>query len=114
VTLGSPPVAEPSPAPPAPGEDWTERAVDAVDGVVGVVRDKAVAPVTTTARWVVYGLVAAIVGTTALILAAAMAVRLWDAYVPGEVWWGYLVIGGIFVLGGLFLWSKRTQRDRSR
>src|SRR5439155_16002587 len=47
-------------------DDWTVRAADTVDSVVSVARDKAVVPATTVSRVLVYGLLAAIVGTMTL------------------------------------------------
>jgi hypothetical protein len=52
--------------------------------------------------------VAAVVGLVALILLVIALVRLADAYLPLGIWLPYLVVGGIFVLVGLFLWRKRS------
>ena len=97
--------------PDAATSDWTVRTADTIDSVVGVVRDKAVVPVTTISRWVVYGLLAAIVGLMALVLLSAGVVRGIDvATGDGRVWIAHLITGGIFTLIGLFLWSKRAPR----
>ncbi len=99
---------------PAASGDWTVQAADTVDRLVGTVRDKAVVPVTGIARWLVFGLLAAIVGVAALVLLAIGVVRALDAYIPGDdnVWAAHLVTGAIFVLPGLFLWSKRKPRQK--
>ena len=34
-------------------------------------------------------------------------IRLVNNYLPGDVWAAYLVLGGIFLLIGLVLWTKR-------
>src|SRR5262245_4823035 len=95
-------------------DDWTVRAADTIEGVVGVVRDRAVVPVTRVARWLVFGVLAAMIGTTILILLAIGLVRVAVAYIPPHRAWGaHLYTGGIFSLLGLFLWSRRTPRDRS-
>lgn len=97
--------------PEAATTDWTVKSADTVDAIVGLVRDKAVVPVTTAMRWIVYGLLAAIVGTMSLVLLAAGTVRGLDvATGAGRVWIAHLITGGIFTLGGLFLWSKRAPR----
>lgn len=97
--------------PDAATSDWTVKAADTIDSVVGVARDKAVVPVTTISRWLVYGLLAAIVGTMSAVLLAAGVVRALDVYTgDGRVWIAHLITGGIFTLGGLFLWSKRAPR----
>lgn len=98
--------------PEAATTDWTVKTADTIDAVVGVVRDKAVVPVTTAMRWIVYGLLAAIVGTMSLVLLATGIVRGLDvATGHGRVWIAHLITGGIFTLSGMFLWSKRTARS---
>ena len=102
-------MADPRAPGPLESADWTVKTADTVDRVVGVVRDKAVAPVTTGARWIVYGLLAAVLGVMALVLFAAGAVRALDAYTgEGNVWIAHLITGGLFTAVGLFLWSKRS------
>ena len=90
------------------GGDWAAQTADTIERVVGSVRGKTSEPVERVARIVVYGLVAAVLGVTALILLVIGLVRMADAYLPGEVWIPYLVVGGIFTLVGLFLWRKRS------
>jgi hypothetical protein len=89
------------------GGDWAAQTADTIERVVGGVRGKTSEPIERIARLVVYGLVAAVLGVTALILLVVGLVRLADAYLPGEVWIPYLVVGGIFTLAGLLLWRKR-------
>ena len=96
-------------------QDWTVKTADTIDNVVGLVRDKAVAPVTTITRGVVFGLLAGIVGLAVLVLLAIVIVRLGAAYLPFDpparrVWVTELALGGIFCLGGLFVWRKRKPR----
>jgi len=91
--------------------DWAARTADTIERVVGSVHNKAVAPVTSAARWIVYGLVAAAVGMAALVLLAIGIVRVVVAYVPPhEAYAAEGYAGGIFFLVGLFLWSKRATR----
>lgn len=105
---GAPPAA---PAPPAsaPGsEDWATQTADAIERVVGAVRSKTAEPLEVVARGLVYGLVAAIVGLAAAVLGAVGLVRILDLVLPGAVWTAHALTGGIFLLGGLLLWRKRT------
>lgn len=88
--------------------DWAAQTADTIERIVGSVRGKTSEPVERVARIVVYGLVAGMLGATALILLVIGLVRMADAYLPGEVWIPYLVVGGIFTLVGLFLWRKRS------
>ena len=104
-----------APATPAPRSDWTVQAADTIESVVGSVRSKTADPLVTVARGLVYGLLAAIVGTMALVLVAVAAVRVLDVYLPWHpqdrrVWSADLIMGGVFVLAGMFLWSRRRRR----
>jgi hypothetical protein len=88
---------------------------DHIEFVVETVRDKTTVPVTKVARGVVFGLVAAAAGTTALILVVIAVVRL-HVYLPfhpegRRVWTSYAVLGAIFMLAGAFFWRKRAARD---
>lgn len=93
-------------------DDWPVQAADTVERVVGLVRDKAVAPVEKAARLAVYGVLAGVLGVVALVLVAIAAVRVLDELLPSDVWLAHAVVGGIFTLGGVFLWSKRSARPR--
>jgi prepilin signal peptidase PulO-like enzyme (type II secretory pathway) len=90
--------------------DWTVTVADRIDSTVGIVRDKAVAPITSIARWIVYGLVVAAVGTMALVLFVVAAIRAMDEWIPQEVWLPYLILGAIFTLAGLFLLRMANKR----
>ncbi len=87
-------------------EQWPTQAADTITRVVGQVRDRTTAPAITAARAVVYGLLAAILGVVALVLLITLAVRLGNNYVPGRIWIIYLVLGGLFTVGGVLLWAK--------
>jgi hypothetical protein len=102
-------------ATPADGEaDWTVQVADTVERVVGAIRDKTAAPLTTVARGLVYGLIALVMGVTALVLVAIGSVRALDAYLPADVWSAHLLVGGIFSLAGAFLLRKATTAQRER
>jgi hypothetical protein len=96
--------------------DWPAEAADTIVRVVGQVRDKTTGPAITVARGVVYGLLAGIVGAMALVLLAIMAVRLIDVYLPESVtgddntWVAHALVGLLFVVAGLVLWSRRSPR----
>lgn len=95
--------------PEAAGQDWTASAADTVERVVGTVRDKAVVPITTVARVLVYGVLAAALGLAALVLLTIGLVRVVDVYTGGDrVWIAHGGIGGIFTLVGLFLLRKAS------
>ncbi|GAC1378047.1 MAG: hypothetical protein NVSMB4_07630 [Acidimicrobiales bacterium] len=107
-----------SPLAQSSGRDWTDQAADAIESVVLSVKQKTTVPLTTVARAIVYGVVIAALGTVALVLVAVSAVRVLTVYLPvgrvndgrHRVWVADLVVGGIFTLAGLFVWSKRTSK----
>jgi hypothetical protein len=96
---------------PATGsDDWAVQAADTVERVVDSIRGKTTGPITTVARALVFGLLAAILGITALVLLIVGMVRAIDVYLPEDVWAAYALTGGIFFLVGLFLWTRRRRK----
>jgi hypothetical protein len=106
---------------PSGSEQWPAQAADTIVGVVGSVRDKTTGPATTAARGAVYGLLAAILATTALVLACVLAVRalaigvdalldLGDADRAGRsVWIAHALVGLAMTLAGIWAWRKARQ-----
>jgi hypothetical protein len=94
-------------------DDWPAQATDTIVKVVGTASGKVTGPVTTAARALVFGLFAAILGTAAAVLASVLVVRGLNIALPdavfGEnhVWAAYLILGLLFSLLALYLWSKR-------
>ena len=85
--------------------DWTVQVADRIESVVGSVRDKTAVPLETVARALVYGILMAVMGTTALVLVTIILIRVLSIVL--EVWAAYAIIGGLFTVLGLFLWRKR-------
>lgn len=107
-------VPPPSPA----GHDWTTEAADRIEAVVAAVRQKTITPIQKISRIVVYGLVAGLVGLTAVVLLTIGLLRL-HVYLPfhpegRRVWITYVAIGAIFLAAGGFLWRKRTPQPRGQ
>ena len=90
--------------------NWPAHAADKVEQVVSAVRDKTTGPALVAVRGLVYGLLAAILGITALVLVSIALVRLLDVYIPGNTWKAHVIVGGVFTLSGMFLWRKRRAR----
>jgi hypothetical protein len=86
---------------------WPDQAADLVESVVGTVRDKAVVPVQRATSAVVFGLLALCFVVPALVLGVIALFRVVDAYLPGDTWGTWLLFGGIFLVGGGFLWAQR-------
>ncbi len=99
--------AEAGPAPES--TDWAVQAADTIERVVGTVRDRTAVPLDRAARAVVYGLLAGLLGAAATVLVVIGIVRLAEQAVP--VWLVYAILAGIFVLLGVFVWSKRDRRS---
>jgi hypothetical protein len=90
------------------GADWVTQSADTIEKLVVTVRTKTTEPVERITRVLVYGILAAILGTAAGVLTAIMLIRLLDIIVPGDVWVAYAILGGICTLVGLFFFSKRN------
>ena len=90
--------------------DWTTDAANAIDNAVGLVRERTVEPVQAATRAAIYGLLAALVLLPAVTLLTIAAFRLLTIAFFGRVWAAWLLLGGIFVLGGWFCWIRRNPR----
>lgn len=88
--------------------DWTTEAADQIERAVIAVRDRTVVPARAATRGIVFGLLASFFAIPALLLLTLGAFRLSDAYLPGEVWSAWLLLSGIFLCCGAFVWSKRN------
>jgi hypothetical protein len=102
-----------------PKSDWVTDATELIEGAIDQIRDKAVVPLTTVARGIVYGLLAGIVGLAALVLFAILFARVLIIYIgnipgaPDGVWLPYLIAGAIFVGLGLFFWTLSRKHVKS-
>jgi len=88
--------------------DWTTDAANAIDNAVGLVRERTVEPVQAVVRALTYGVLAVLVLVPALVLTTIAAFRLLTIAARGHVWVPWTGLGGIFLVGGLFCWSKRN------
>ncbi len=99
------------------GEDWPARASETVVQYVGTVREKTTGPALNASRNIVYMAAMGLIAFVLLILLLVLFVRVLvtaTAYLPfveeGETWLAYFVIGGLFLLVGMFLWRKKEAR----
>jgi hypothetical protein len=90
--------------------DWVVTLTDNLDRIIGTVRDKTTRPAITVVRAVVFGVVIAIIGITALVLLIVALVRLVNNFVPGPVWIAYLIMGSVLAIVGLILMWMRKPR----
>ena len=96
-------------------QDWTTEVADRIESAVGAVRDKTTLRALEVVRAAVLGLVALPLALVAGIFLLVGLFRLVEVYLPVEpysarVWGTYAVSGAIFVLAGLFMFSRRTRR----
>jgi protein-S-isoprenylcysteine O-methyltransferase Ste14 len=96
------------------GTDWTKDLLDRLDHYIDLVRSNTTDRLVRIARLLVFGLIAAIVGSMAAVLALIALIRVLDVILPREVWLPYVVLGAIFLGAGLFLWAKRTAPTESQ
>ena len=91
-------------------DDWAGQTADTIERLVETVRSNTSDRLVSVTRLVVFGLLAAILGVIALLLLGIVVVRMLNDYLPGGVWVTYLVLGGLFTLGGLLLWQQAWKR----
>ena len=105
------------PGNPLTDPNWAADLADTVERVVGTVRDRATTPAVHVTRGIVFGLLAAFLGLTALILAFIGITRalqaLLDLFVsPAQaVYLSYLILGGILCLAGALFFRQRHSPD---
>ena len=85
-----------------------------IDDLVETIRSNTTDRFIRVARMVVYGLLVAVVGAMAAIVLIIGAIRVFDYWLPYEVWLPYFLLGAIFLGVGLLLWSKRTASSAGR
>ena len=86
--------------------EWTSQAADTIEKTVVAIRDRTVEPATRGANYVIYGVFAACCVLTALLLFTIVLFRVLTYAMP--VWAAWMLLGGIFVLAGLFAWTRRS------
>ena len=86
--------------------EWTTQAADTIEKTVVAIRDRTVEPATRATNAVVYGVFAACCAVTALLLLTIVAFRALTYVMP--VWAAWMLLGGIFSIGGLFCWTRRS------
>jgi FtsH-binding integral membrane protein len=88
------------------GADWTTDLLDRLDHYIDLVRSNTTDRLVKVARLLVFGLVTAIVGAMVAVVALIGTIRFLDEILPSSVWLPYVILGAIFLLGGLFAWRK--------
>jgi hypothetical protein len=91
--------------------DWTAQTADRIEQTVATVRERTVKPAETVSRAVVFGTLVAFFALTAAVLLCVLVFRLLSIALP--VWAAWLVLGGIFVIGGALCWVFRSRAAES-
>ena len=101
------------PGNPLTDPNWAAELADTVERLVGTVREKATKPAVHVTRGIVFGLLAAFLGLTALTLLLVGVTRalqvLLDTFLAWDqaVYVSYLLMGGILCLAGALFFRKR-------
>ena len=94
-------------------DDWVAQVINLVDRTVGTVRDKTTRPISTVAKALVWGLLAAVLGLMALVLLLIAFDRVIIIVTGHRAYLAHLAIGIFLALAGLFLMRKRTAPEES-
>lgn len=97
-----------APGTPPAEADWTQQVTDLVVDTVDNVRDKTTGPVLRVSQSSVSAFVALILFIPAAALLLIGVIRFLDWAIPGDIWIVYAILGTIFTLSGLLMWSKRS------
>ncbi len=107
ATNPSPPVTA-SPVPGLSQADWPAKVADTVQDAVETVQDRVVRPLVIGARGLVFGIIIAVMALIFVVVMCIALVRILTVYVfDGRVWASYTLLGAIFVVAGVFAWSRR-------
>ncbi len=96
---------------PLTASNWPAQAADHIERLVGTVRDKTTGPVIKIVRSIVFGFVIAVLATVALVLVTITAIRVLTNFLPGGVWFSYIIAAAVFLAAGSLCWSRRTRRS---
>ena len=97
--------------------NWPSTLADQVERVVGTVRERATSPVIHVARAVVYGLLIFIIAIPVIVLAVIVITRGLQSFLDLFLSWdqavyvSYFLLGGILIVVGALLFSKRHLPD---
>jgi hypothetical protein len=87
--------------------DWPKQIADQVEHYVRLIHDKVTVKVVKAIRSVVFGMIVAVVGISALVLFVILLERVLRIPFFGRIWLAHMATGLIFVAVGSFLMRKR-------
>lgn len=92
--------------------DYPSQIADVLENLANRFRSLTVDRVAGWAKWAGAGIFAAFLGLVLVIFMTVGLVRLLEGLVGMQ--WAYTIIGGLFVVIGMFLWRLRRPRDASQ
>lgn len=92
--------------------DFPTQIADFLENTAGKIRSMTVDRVAGWAKWTGVGIVATLLGLVLVIFLVVGLVRLLAGLVGMQ--WSYTIIGGLFVVIGVFLWRLRLPREASQ
>ncbi len=92
--------------------DFPTQIADFLEETAGKIRSMTVDRLASAAKWTGVGIVAAMLGFVLFIFLVVGLVRLLAGLVGMQ--WAYTIIGGLFVVVGMFLWRLRIPREASQ
>ncbi len=96
------------------GEDWPSKAVDSIDSVVSLLQQRVVRPIVLAARFMVFGLIAALMGCAIAIYGTIAAIRFFtDVVFAHHVWISDITVGAILLAFGSLALRKATRKAQS-
>jgi hypothetical protein len=105
------------PGNPLTDPNWAPELADTVERVVGTVRQKSTDNVVKAARIIVFGLLGAFLGLTAVVLLVIIVTRVLQVLLDfavtqaQAVYLSYFIVGGICCIFGALLMKKRHTDD---
>lgn len=105
-----------APMAPVPGskEDWTDQVTGLIVDNVDKVRSRTTGPILEVARGSVHAVVAVTLLLPVAVLFLVLTVLVLTYFVFREVWITYAVLGTLFTLTGVLLWSRRHSGEPAR
>lgn len=105
------------PSNPFTDPEWASRTVDAIDRIVGFVRDRTTRPAVAIVRALIFGSMAIVGAVFMVIILVIGGIRGLHSIL--DIWWSrdtavwasYLIIGAFFCTIGMLLMRRRHQQD---
>ncbi|MDA8277578.1 MAG: hypothetical protein M0Z45_05230 [Actinomycetota bacterium] len=92
--------------------NWPERAAQIVVEVTDNIQEKGISPLYRLVRIVTLGLMGLLLTIAVAILGLIGVIRVLDSYLfAAHQWITYAILGTIFLVAGLILWTKRIKKE---